>query len=74
MAEVCNLHLPVGHTVGDIGYYKRILASIEGVVLEIACSTGRVLVPLLEAGYRMEGLDHSPEVLEICQYNCTKEI
>lgn len=70
MAEVCNLHLPIRYTIGDIEYYSKKLESIKGAIPEVACGTGRVLVPLLESGYPMEGLDHSPEMLEICQYNC----
>jgi SAM-dependent methyltransferase len=35
----------------------------KGPVLEVCCGNGRVLVPALEAGVEIEGLDLSPEML-----------
>ena len=70
VAEVCNLHLPIGHTVGDIEYYINKLQGIDGKILEVACGTGRVIVPLLKAGFDIEGLDYCPGMLEVCKKNC----
>ena len=42
----------------------------EGRILEPAVGTGRVLVPLLEAGFRVEGYDTSPEMLAVCRKHC----
>jgi SAM-dependent methyltransferase len=39
-------------------------------VLEAAVGTGRLLVPLLQAGLQVEGIDSSPEMLGYCRRNC----
>ncbi|MFJ4620647.1 class I SAM-dependent methyltransferase [Streptomyces sp. NPDC088812] len=70
VAEVYEFHLPIGYSNGDVEYYLRALNGITGRVLEPACGTGRVLIPLLEAGHRAEGLDHSPEMLDVCRKYC----
>ncbi len=36
-----------------------------GPLLELGCGTGRLLVPLAEAGYRVTGVDLSPEMLRL---------
>ena len=36
-------------------------------LLELGCGTGRLLIPLAEAGYRVTGVDLSPEMLRIAQ-------
>ncbi len=58
--EVYELDKPVGRSFPGLDYYARQLAGITGRILEPACGTGRVLVPLLEAGLAVEGLDSSP--------------
>ena len=52
---------PVGSTFPALRYYTRQLAGVTGRILEPATGTGRVLVPLLEAGFAVEGLDVSPD-------------
>jgi len=42
-------------------------AVIEEPALEIGCGSGRLLLPLLRKGRRIEGLDHSAEMLELCR-------
>ncbi len=51
----------------DITFYKRIAAASDGKVLEVACGTGRLLVPIREAGVDIEGLDISPDMLAVCR-------
>ena len=46
------------------------MASCKGKVLEPATGTGRILIPLLEAGFDMEGFDSSIDMLTICRANC----
>lgn len=70
VAEVYDMDLPLGHTVGDVEFHLRELEGTTGPVLEPASGTGRVLVPLLEAGLAAEGLDHSPDMLAICRAHC----
>ncbi|MEJ3746446.1 class I SAM-dependent methyltransferase [Actinomycetes bacterium KLBMP 9797] len=61
---------PLGSTVGDIEFYTTALAGTRGRILEPACGTGRVLIALLEAGYAADGLDCSPDMVEICRKHC----
>jgi SAM-dependent methyltransferase len=69
--EIYELDKPVGPPFPGLDYYARQLAGITGRILEPACGTGRVLVPLLEAGLVVEGLDSSPEMMAICRQHCT---
>jgi len=47
-----------------IDFYVAIAREAKGPVLEIACGTGRVLIPCLEAGADVEGLDIYASMLE----------
>lgn len=69
-SEVYELDKPIGHSFGDVEYYTRRLADVTGRILEPACGTGRILIPLLETGLGVEGLDSSPEMLAICRRHC----
>lgn len=52
---------------GDMDFYIR-QASITGSpVLELGCGTGRVSLPLAEAGFTVVGLDISPAMLELAE-------
>jgi SAM-dependent methyltransferase len=69
-AWVYDLDKPVGRSFGDIEFYRERLAGCAGAILEPAVGTGRFLIPLLEAGYTVEGFDASDEMLERCRANC----
>lgn len=61
---------PVGRSIGgDIDYYIDRLRGIEGQVLEAGVGTGRFLIPLLEEGFKADGIDSSNHMLEICREN-----
>jgi SAM-dependent methyltransferase len=68
--EVYELDKPVGRRFPGLDYYARQLAGITGRILEPACGTGRVLIPLLEAGLTVEGADTSPQMLARCRQHC----
>jgi len=70
VAEVYDISHPLGSTVGDVEYYTRAVADVRGRILEPACGTGRVLIPLLEKGHLVDGVDHSPDMLNICRRYC----
>ncbi|WP_370107502.1 methyltransferase domain-containing protein [Nocardioides sp.] len=70
VAELYDIDQPLGRSVGDVEWHVQALSGVTGPVLEPACGTGRVLIPLLEAGHEAEGVDHSPEMLEICRAHC----
>ena len=48
----------------DQAFYERRLRANGGRALEVACGTGRLLLPLLRDGLNVEGLDTSPEMLD----------
>jgi SAM-dependent methyltransferase len=41
----------------DRGFYLELAAQARGPVLEVTCGTGRILLPCLEAGVDIEGVD-----------------
>lgn len=51
----------------DVEFYLGLARQAPGPVLEVACGTGRVLVPLLEAGVDADGLDLYPSMLQVLQ-------
>lgn len=48
----------------DIPFYLRFAANIGGPILELACGTGRITIPLAEAGHDVWGLEYSAPMLE----------
>lgn len=71
-SEVYDLDKYVGLSFGDVEFYSDRLASCEGNILEPGVGTGRILIPLLEKGLKVDGFDVSAEMLEICRNNCEK--
>jgi SAM-dependent methyltransferase len=51
---------------GDAPFYERLVRQQGGAALELACGTGRLLVPYRVAGLDVEGLDASTEMLARC--------
>jgi SAM-dependent methyltransferase len=51
----------------DLQIYLELAAAQGGRVLELGCGTGRVALPLLQAGHRVTGVDVSPAMLAILQ-------
>jgi SAM-dependent methyltransferase len=47
----------------DLAFYLGLAQDAAGPVLELACGTGRVLLPLARAGHQVTGLDLSPHML-----------
>ncbi|MCL2194533.1 MAG: class I SAM-dependent methyltransferase [Oscillospiraceae bacterium] len=47
----------------DIPFFRRYAQN--GPVLELACGTGRVSIPLAQSGLRVHGLDLSPQMLDV---------
>jgi SAM-dependent methyltransferase len=68
--EVYELDKPIGRSFGDVEYYAHQLAGITGPILEPATGTGRILIPLLEKGLHVEGVDSSPDMLAVCRQHC----
>jgi SAM-dependent methyltransferase len=51
----------------DLPLYLDLAAAEGGRVLEVACGSGRVLVPLARAGHDVAGLDASPHMLALAR-------
>jgi SAM-dependent methyltransferase len=68
--EVYNITKPIGGDYPDISYYIKHLSKIGGKILEVMVGTGRLLIPLLEAGLQVEGVDVSPDMLVSCRSHC----
>jgi SAM-dependent methyltransferase len=47
----------------DLDLYLNVARVVGDPILELGCGTGRLLVPLAEAGFRVTGVDRSPEML-----------
>lgn len=47
----------------DIPYWLEVARGARGPVLEAACGTGRVLLPILKAGTDIDGFDSSPQMI-----------
>ncbi|MCT7359944.1 MAG: SAM-dependent methyltransferase [Thalassobium sp.] len=69
-AWVYHLDKPIGHSFGDLEYYRERLAGCTGAILEPATGNGRILIPLLESGLNIEGFDASEEMLHYCRQEC----
>ncbi|MBD0266880.1 MAG: class I SAM-dependent methyltransferase [Cyanobacteria bacterium Co-bin8] len=65
-----ELTKPVGGKYPDVPYFIQHLSRIGGRILEAMVGTGRLLIPLLEAGLDVEGIDASPDMLTACKQNC----
>jgi SAM-dependent methyltransferase len=48
-------------------FYLAYAQRANGPILEPMCGTGRFLLPLLEQGFDVEGLDHSKDMLAVCR-------
>src|SRR5438105_1779842 len=57
--------------VEDLPLWTRVAAEARGPVLDLACGTGRVLVPLLEAGIDADGIDLSSAMLARARFKAT---
>lgn len=51
----------------DVAFYLDVVQRFAGPILEIACGTGRYLVPLAKAGHDVAGVDLAPAMLAECE-------
>ena len=55
--------LEYGQFKGDLDFYVGLAKAAQPPVLELACGTGRVTIPVARAGVPIAGVDSSPEML-----------
>mgnify|MGYP001545328371 CR=1 FL=1 len=49
--------------MSDLPFYEKLCKSIDGPVLELCCGTGRLTIPLAQAGIHITGLDLEESML-----------
>ena len=57
----------------DVPFWLSLAGEAAGEALEIACGTGRVLLPLARAGVRVTGLDASEAMLSVAHRKLQRE-
>jgi len=57
----------------DLQFYLEVARRTGGPVLELACGTGRVLVPIAQQGFRIDGVDSSPAMLDQLEQKLARE-
>jgi SAM-dependent methyltransferase len=67
VARMYDVWFPPGGAFRDAPFYRRRIEKNSGPALEIGCGTGRLLLPYLQAGLTVEGLDSSRDMLDICR-------
>ena len=48
----------------DVAMYLALASASDGPILELACGSGRICVPLAAAGHHVTGVDLDPDMLE----------
>ena len=61
-AALYHLH-HLGYTE-DLNFWLAEAERAGGPILELGCGTGRIMLPLLEKGTRIYGLDNDPHMLD----------
>jgi SAM-dependent methyltransferase len=51
----------------DIAFFRHLATETGGPVLELGCGSGRVTIPIAEAGFRTVGLDRSAPMLDLAR-------
>ena len=57
----------------DIEYFQRVIERCGQPALDLACGTGRLLIPFLRAGLDVDGCDVSRDMLSYCAARAEKE-
>ena len=57
----------------DLQFYLGMARHTGGPVLELGCGTGRVLVPIAQQGFRIDGVDSSRAMLDELQQKLARE-
>jgi len=65
--------LLVSEFTEDLPFYQEYAARSGGPILELACGSGRILLPLARAGYAVVGLDLFPDMLALARAKLDQE-
>jgi SAM-dependent methyltransferase len=66
-------HVDVYRNRADVAFFVERARASGGPVLEVACGTGRVLVPVARAGIQVVGMDLAAGMLEVCRRTLAAE-
>ncbi|MEI7950163.1 MAG: class I SAM-dependent methyltransferase [Gammaproteobacteria bacterium] len=69
IAAVYSTDMGLSMAFDDVGYYRRLCSERGGHTLELGCGTGRILLPLLQSGIDIAGVDESPGMLAQLRIN-----
>jgi SAM-dependent methyltransferase len=58
----------------DLHFWRELAHQQGDPILELGCGTGRILIPLLQAGYKVIGLDKDPAMLAVLGQNITPNL
>jgi SAM-dependent methyltransferase len=57
----------------EIQFFKALVQRFGQPALDVACGTGRLLIPFLRAGLDVDGCDISPDMLDFCRQRARRE-
>jgi SAM-dependent methyltransferase len=57
----------------ELAYFEALIERDGQPALDLACGTGRLLLPLLRAGLDVDGCDLSPDMLTLCRQQAARE-
>jgi SAM-dependent methyltransferase len=57
----------------EIDYFQRFIEQNGQPALDVACGTGRLLIPFRRAGLDVDGCDISPDMLALCRQRAESE-
>jgi SAM-dependent methyltransferase len=55
-------------TGSETTYFKRLIETSGQPALDLGCGTGRLLLPYVQAGLDVDGVDYSKDMLDQCQH------
>lgn len=68
-----NIYDGLNTDLNDLEFYKKWLPKEkEARILELCCGTGRLTIPIAEAGYTITGVDITPSMLEQAKAKATE--
>ena len=68
-----DIYIKTGLELDDIDFYYSEAKKCGGRVMEIGCGYGRVLIPLLEKGIRIDGIDLSVKLVDVLKKHLEEE-
>jgi SAM-dependent methyltransferase len=63
------IHTHHNRDLEDLPFWLDLAGKADGPILELGCGTGRVLIPLAQAGYQTIGLDYDLSMLKFMRKN-----